>query len=181
MGLKKSFTSKYGLTAPDAYHRIQSVRGTQDGFNIRYEVETYYDQDARDAGHSPLEIQRYSVPNALKTKIGIVHELYEVLKAETEYDGAIDIFEPSYFPNYSNQPLVTGYVLSATLADGYSIVNDAVTDAILSGKCLVGGEVIIGSFTQVDAQNLTVDGYGVIKGGCISDGYADGYVVQVLI
>lgn len=180
MGLKKTHQTKFGITANEAYHKITHVRGDDNG-GITFFVDIYYDEAARDNGGDPLERHRHVVPQEFVSKLGVAHELYEVLKKNSMYAEAVDVFEDGVFPSLADQYFQGAYILTANLSDGYTVVDGNIENSIISGKIILNGKIVYGSFSGVNAIKVETDGYGVVKKGFILDGYADGHVVQNLI
>jgi len=181
MALKKQYKSKYGLTAENAYHRIQRVRGNQ-STDVSYDVEIYLDQESRAAGAMPLEIERRTVPQELRSSLSVTHEIYEVLKKEPGYDGyAVDVFESGVFPHFYTS-ISGGFILKTTVSDGsYNDLSRTISGGTLEGKILINGQVVLGTFRDAQAEKVMLNGYGDVVHGYVNYANADGYVVQVLL
>jgi len=179
MGLQKSFNSGFGIAAPEGYHRIKSVTGDSDK-NISYIVELFYNKEACDTGKAPLSILSKSVPQDLVSRIGVIYELYQILKTEPEYLGAIDIIESDDFTAVSNYDISNSYAIDLTLADGYALVGNEGTDVVGSGKVILGGQVISGIHTGLNITSA-VESNGKIVQGFITAGTCNGLIVQHLV
>lgn len=177
MGIKKGVTTNYGIDAPEAYHRIRSVRG-ENGGGIRYEVDTYFNETARDNNAEPLGSKTYNVPGDLRARLGVITELYNVLKKEPEFDGATDVLEPGIFP-YFNSYITSAYLLSADIIDGLDTNTMIVTNGTIAGKFIVDGNIVSGTATNVSATGISLADVGY-KNGYISSANIDGYVIQIL-
>lgn len=178
MGFKKSYDTGFGIMAPNAYYRIRDVHGDSSG-SISYNMEIFYDRAAKDAGKNPLKTIRRQLPGTISGRFGIAHEIYQTIKQDPEYAGAEDIFEDGDFAYLQNHYFSNAYILKATLTSG-SLVNNELNNAIINGKCLIDDQIVYGEFVGINAKNVLDDGYGNLK-GFVEDGYADGYVVQLLI
>lgn len=179
MGLQKLFSSGFGIDATEGYHRIKNVTGDVEG-NISYIVEIYFDKAAKDSGKAPLAILSKNVPQDMTSRIGVIYELYQILKLEPEYLGAVDVIEPDNFTTVLGTDVSNAYVINCTLADGYALSNGAVSDAVLTGKIVFGGQVISGVITGADVTNA-VESNGKIVQGLLAAGTANGLIVQNLV
>jgi len=176
MGIRKGITTASGLTVENAYHRIKTVRGTNGG-GIRYEVEVFLSEDAKSQGLAPLEQRLYNVPGDLQATLGVITELYNIMKQEPEYEGAEDVYESLVYP-YVSAPITEGYVLLALITDGLQLDNSVVAGT-LSGKFLYDGYVVSGTLSNATTSILTASGES-FKNAHILSANLDGYVVQVL-
>jgi hypothetical protein len=177
MGIRKGTVTHFGLNAENAYHRIKTVRGENGGV-IKYEVETYLDQDARLNGFRPLTSDIFAVPGDLQSRLGIISELYNILKLEPGYEGAEDIFEPTSFPHISGQ-ISNAYMLMATSISGLDTDTMSVNDGYVTGKFVMNGYVVQGTLASASISNIASFGDGY-RNGYISEAELDGYIVQVL-
>lgn len=177
MGLKKSVETNFGISADAAYHRIKSVRG-ENGGDIRYQVDIYFNEAARDAGHAPMEERVHAVPGDLRSRLGVITELYNILKQEPGYEGAEDVLEPDFFP-YLNTYISNAYLLSAITIDGLDTDTMSINNGSITGKFIMDGYIVSGTITEANVTNISVvnDGY---KNGHISSANIDGYIIQVL-
>lgn len=177
MGLKKITTTNFGIDATEAYHRIKSVRG-ENGGEIRYQVDVYFNEEARNQGKSPMEERLYTVPGDLRSRLGVITELYNILKQEPGYEGAEDILEPDFFP-YLNTYISNAYLLSAVTISDLDTDTMSVTNGSISGKFIIDGYIVSGVITEANVTNISIinDGY---KNGHISSANIDGYIIQVL-
>lgn len=176
MGIRKNITTASGLTVEGAYHRIKTVRGTNGG-GIRYEVEVFLSEEAKNQGLAPLEQRLYNVPGDLQSKLGVITELYNIMKQEPEYEGAEDVFESQVYP-YLSIPITEGYVLLALVTGGLNSDN-SVTSGSLTGKFIFDGYVVSGTLSNAETTQLTPSGQS-FKNAQILSANLDGYVVQVL-
>ena len=179
MALQKSFSSGFGIDAPEGYHRIKSVAGDVEG-NISYIVELYYDKAARDSGKAPLSILSKSVPQDMQSRIGVIYELYQILKLEPEYADALDVIDPSNFDTASNLDVTNAYVIDGYLDDGYALSGGAASGVNFSGKVVLGGQVISGTFTGADITGGVERGGRGVQ-GLLTAGTANGLIVQNLV
>lgn len=179
MALQKNFSSGFGVDAPEGYHRIKNVTGDAEG-NISYIVEIFYDKAARDSGKAPLSILSKQVPQDLVARIGVIYELYQILKQESEYSGAIDVIDPANFSSVSGLDVSNAYVIDCALADGYSLSDGSATDVEMSGKIVLGGQVMSGTVVAASIDNA-VESNGKIVQGLLSAGICTGLIVQNLV
>jgi len=94
MALQLSFETASGFTAPDAYHKTQSLRVTKTAggdFKMRIMVSTFLDAAAREAGKPPLATRSYAMDYDIETSNNAFVDGYIYLKTLPEYDGAIDV------------------------------------------------------------------------------------------
>jgi hypothetical protein len=177
MGLKKSVTTNFGIDAENAYHRIKSVRG-ENGGEIRYHVDIYFNEEARNQGKVPMEEKMYVVPGNLRSRLGVITELYNILKQEPGYEGAEDVLEPDFFPHISTY-ISNAYLISAASISGLDRDTMSVTNGTVDGKFIMDGYIVSGTITEANITNISIvnDGY---KNGHISGANIDGYIIQVL-
>lgn len=86
MALRKTFTSLQSVQATNAYHKIRDVNGDKN--NIRFTVESFYDQAARDNNKEPLEYRSFEIPTP---NTDLFPAMYNHLKTLPEFTGAIDV------------------------------------------------------------------------------------------
>lgn len=177
MGIIKGVTTTFGIDAPEAYHRIKSVRG-KNGGDIRYEVETFYSTEAKDNGSEPLQTNTHLVPGDLRSSIGLITELYNILKTEEAYVDSEDVFEADFFPHIDSY-ITNAYLLSAIDVTNFDAQTMSISDGILTGRFIVDGYIVNGTLTGAEVNNVVFVNNGY-KGGFITNGHLDGYVTQIL-
>lgn len=181
MALKKSITTRTGVLAPDAYHRIRSVKGENDGA-ISYYVDIYFDEGSRDARKQPLETKVFKVPDSIKSKIGIVHELYNILKTHPSYDGAEDVREENMVQDLVGTELQLTPVISVTLMSktGLSFDEAQLSGMTISGDAIVSPYVATGVFTNANLDYIVWDGQKIKSAIMVSGYFESGSSKQML-
>jgi len=174
-----NFSSAFGLSAQNSYHRIRSISGSADG-GISYIIEIYYDKEARDSGKAPLSILSKVVPESLASRIGVIYELYGILKQESEYTSAVDVIDPGNFVTLSAEDVSGSYILSGALEDGYSLSGDTATDVMFTGKFVLAGNVVAGTVVGADMSDV-VGTAGALTQGYITAGVCTGLIIQNLV
>lgn len=85
MALTKSFTTKQGFTAENAYARITNFNGNKD--TIQVNVEVHKDAQARTDEKQPIETFSISLPLALGATM---QQMYGALKLDSNFIDATD-------------------------------------------------------------------------------------------
>jgi hypothetical protein len=94
--MQKSFP-KYGFSAPNAYLKIghMQVNSYPGGWNVGFELKTYFSATAKANGNAPIEVSRYvmdyATNSANQDQYNIVKAGYEYLKTLSEFSGASDV------------------------------------------------------------------------------------------
>jgi hypothetical protein len=92
MALQKTITLTNGLTATNAYVRIDTISGYKGELNIS--VNSYASQDAFVGGKGYLEQKLYNfIPSVADGSTNFIKQGYEYLKTLDEYKDATDILE----------------------------------------------------------------------------------------
>lgn len=164
MGIKKGVTTAFGIDAPEAYHRIKSVQG-KNGGNIKYDVDIFYNTSARDGGSLPFESRTHIVTGDLRSKIGIISELYNVLKLESDYAGAEDIYESDPIIAQFGSTITDTFVMKGNIADGYQTNHNetSLSDTSFSADVIIGEYVVDATFTNANLQNIVWDGNTIAR------------------
>lgn len=103
MALKLSYSDQYGTTHGNAYHRVTEINRDIMHKQIRIEVSTYKDKDARDGGKKEI-LRRYFELSALdegyskfelteidKAGVNDIKQSYEYLKTLDDWSQAENI------------------------------------------------------------------------------------------
>jgi hypothetical protein len=92
MALKKSFSSKFGTTHSNAYHRVDwlSVYAFQNQ-SIEFRVGIYATEAAKNANSASLEEKQFTFPYTSSIDESFVSQSYEHLKSLDEYSGSADV------------------------------------------------------------------------------------------
>jgi hypothetical protein len=100
MAIQKDFTSKHGVSAPSAYHRVETVFVDQirTGYNSTACVKVYNSQVDRAAGRAPLARMEFTFETSTAADaLNPVAQAYEALKEMDDVigvnytSGAIDV------------------------------------------------------------------------------------------
>lgn len=94
--MQKSFP-KYGFSSNSAYFKVGtlSVLLNSTGWNVKFEVKTYFSANAKANGSAPIEtnwyVMNYSTSSANQDQYNVVKSAYEFLKTQSEFSGATDV------------------------------------------------------------------------------------------
>lgn len=92
MALLKTIILDNGVTAVDAYHRIESINGNKDKIEIK--LVAYLSQSHFLSGKSYLTGNFFSfTPSIEEGSPNFFKQGYEFVKSTSEFQGAIDILE----------------------------------------------------------------------------------------
>ena len=93
MALKKSYSSKFGTSHTQAYHKIEwvSCQCAADLPRIEFRVGVYATTAARTAGSASLQENMHTFPYSGSIDESFVSHSYEHLKSLDEYSGSADV------------------------------------------------------------------------------------------
>ena len=92
MALKKSYSSKFGTSHTQAYHKIDWVScSTVSIGNMEIRVGIYATAAAKAAGSASLADIHYNLPYTSSVDESFVSQSYEHLKSLDEYSGSADV------------------------------------------------------------------------------------------
>lgn len=86
IALQHSITLDYGITAPEAYARIQSINHTHNELTVT--VEWWFNAQARLDLARTIKTHSFSLPWQETVSLP---DVYSLLKLEDYFDGAIDV------------------------------------------------------------------------------------------
>lgn len=86
MAIQKSIMTQYGLTASSCYIKIHRFNGDKN--IIRFDVELYFNADARNNNNQSLEYRSFEIPTP---NTDLFPALYNYLKTLPEFSGALDV------------------------------------------------------------------------------------------
>jgi hypothetical protein len=181
MALKKSITTKTGIVAPNAYHRIKSVKGENDG-SIWYYVDIYLDEAARDAKMRPLDTKAFQVPDDIKSKIGIIIELYNILKLNPSYADSEDVIEENPISGKIGDVISNTFVMDATLSstDGISYSEESLSGVAITGSVIIDQFIVYGVFNNANLDHISWDGEKISKCFMHTGVFVSGLAKQML-
>lgn len=91
MGLQLSKDTNFGVSAKQAYAKIDNFSGT--GNTVTVNVNYYWDKGARDKGCSYIDRQSFDMPYNLDSDQNVIKQAYEELKKTDSFKGAVDVLE----------------------------------------------------------------------------------------
>ena len=92
MALKKSYSSKFGTSHTQAYHKINYVACSPvENGNIEFRVGVYATAAARNANSESIQDNYFVFPYTGSVDESFVSQSYEHLKSLDEYSGSTDV------------------------------------------------------------------------------------------
>jgi len=94
--MQQSFP-KYGFSSNSAYFKVGSltVFPNANGWNVKFELRTYFSSTAKSNGSAPIEtnwyVMNYATSSANQDQYNLIKTAYEFLKTQSEFSGATDV------------------------------------------------------------------------------------------
>lgn len=88
MALQKQHTTQHGIFLDEAYCKIDTFRG--DRHNVRVGVSVYANHSVYSEGKPAIESLEFNLPTP-NSSDNMFAEVYNYLKTQPEFDGAVDV------------------------------------------------------------------------------------------